>query len=42
MVSTQITLLDEMNFQVLEIVGRQLQANIPKIPSDFVTCEISF
>lgn len=31
-----------MNFQVLEIVGRQLQANIPKLPSDFVTCEFSF
>lgn len=31
-----------MNFQVLEIVGRQLQANIPKLPSDFVTCKSSF
>lgn len=31
-----------MIFQVLEIVGKQLQKSILRLPSDFVECKISF
>lgn len=38
MVSSQIVSLGD-GFQVLEIVGKQLQNSIPRLPSVFVTCK---